>query len=89
MYTVEFEPDSAIIVSLDETAEFADIRLVIGDDNTVYITQDDELLGDSVIAISYQQLLDLMAALRSPEGAFYTRLINGGGYGKMGSTRRD
>jgi hypothetical protein len=87
MYTVEFEADSAIIVSLDETAEFEDIRLVIGDDNTVYITQDDELLGDSVIAISYQQLLDLMAALRSPEGAFYTRLINGGGYGKVGSTR--
>jgi hypothetical protein len=88
MYTVEFEPDSAIITSLDESAEFSDIRLVIGDDNTVYITQDDEILGDSIIAISYQQLLDLVAALRSPEGAFYTRLINGGGYGKMGSARR-
>lgn len=87
MYTVEFEPDSAIITSLDETAEFSDIRLVIGDDNTVYITQDDEILGDSVIAISYQQLLDLITALKSPEGAFYTRLINGGGYGKMGNTR--
>lgn len=87
MYTVEFEPDSAIITSLDETAEFSDIRLVIGDDNTVYITQDDEILGDSVIAISYQQLLDLVVALKSPEGAFYTRLINGGGYGKMGSAR--
>jgi hypothetical protein len=88
MYTVEFEPDSAIITSLDESAEFSDIRLVIGEDNTVYITQDDEILGDSIIAISYQQLLDLVAALRSPEGAFYTRLINGGGYGKMGSARR-
>jgi len=87
MYTVEFEPDSAIITSLDDTAEFSDIRLVIGDDNTVYITQDDEILGDSVIAISYQQLLDLVVALKSPEGAFYTRLINGGGYGKMGSAR--
>lgn len=86
MYTVEFESDSAIITSLDETAEFADIRLVIGDDNTVYITQDDEVFGDSIITISYQQLLDLFAAMRSPEGAFYTRLINGGGYGKMGST---
>lgn len=87
MYTVEFEPDSAIITSLDETAEFSDIRVVIGDDNTVYITQDDEILGDSIIAISYQQLLDLVVALKSPEGAFYTRLINGGGYGKMGSAR--
>jgi hypothetical protein len=87
MYTVEFEPDSAIVTSLDERAEFQDIKLVVGDDNTVYITQDDELLGDSIIAISYQQLLDLMAALHSPEGAFYTRLINGGGYGKVGSTR--
>ena len=87
MYTVEFEPDSAIITSLDERAEFQDIKVVISDDNTVYITQDDEILGDSIIAISYQQLLDLIAALRSPEGAFYTRLINGGGYDKMGSTR--
>lgn len=87
MYTVEFEPDSAIITSLDERAEFSDVRVVIGEDDTVYITQDDEVLGDSVIAISYQQLLDLFAALRSPEGAFYTRLINGGGYGKMGSAR--
>lgn len=87
MYTVEFEPDSAIITSLDERAEYSDVRVVIGDDDTVYITQDDEILGDSVIAISYQQLLDLFAALRSPEGAFYTRLINGGGYGKVGSTR--
>ena len=87
MYSVEFEPDSAIITSLDERAEFQDIKVVIGDDNTVYITQDDEILGDSIIVISYQQLLDLIAALKSPEGAFYTRLINGGGYGKMGSTR--
>ena len=87
MYTVEFEPDSAIITSLDERAEFQDIKVVIGDDNTVYITQDDEILGDSIIVISYQQLLDLIAALKSPEGAFYTRLISGGGYGKMGSTR--
>ena len=87
MYTVEFEPDSAIITSLDERAEFQDIKVVIGDDNIVYITQDDEILGDSIIVISYQQLLDLIAALKSPEGAFYTRLINGGGYGKMGSTR--
>jgi hypothetical protein len=86
MYTVEFESDSAIITSLDERAEFQDIKVVIGDDNTVYVTQDDEILGDSIIAISYQQLLDLIAALKSPEGAFYTRLINGGGYGKMGST---
>ena len=87
MYTVEFEPDSAIITSLDERAEFQDIKVVIGDDNTVYITQDDEILGDSIIVISYQQLLDLIAALKSTEGAFYTRLIIGGGYGKMGSTR--
>ena len=82
MYTVEFEPDSAIITSLDETAEFEDIRVVIGDDSAVFLTQEDEILGENVIAISYQQLLDLMAALRSPEGAFYARIQNGGGYGK-------
>ena len=82
MYTVEFEPDSAIITSLDETAEFEDIRVVIGDDNAVYMVQEDEVLGENIIAISYQQLLDLAIALRSPEGAFYTRLVNGGGYGK-------
>jgi hypothetical protein len=82
VYTVEFEPDSAVITSLDESAEFEDVKVVIGDDDAVFLVQEDDVLGENVIAISYQQLLDLMAALRSPEGAFYARIKNGGGYGK-------
>lgn len=87
MYTVEFEPDSAIITSLDETAKYEDIQIIIGEDDVVLLHQEDEHLGANIIAISYQQLLDMVAALHSPEGAFYTRLINGGGYGKVGNSR--
>ena len=87
MYTVEFEPDSAIITSLDETAKYEDIQIIIGEDDVVLLHQEDEHLGANIIAISYQQLLDMVAALHSPEGAFYTRLINGGGYGKEGNSR--
>jgi hypothetical protein len=72
MYTVEFEHDAAIITSLDERSEYEDVEVIIGDDQTVYIRQFDELTNEyNLIYMSYQQLLDLFASMQSPEGVFY------------------
>lgn len=74
MYTVEFESDASIITSLDETNTCEDIQMILGDDGTVFLRQYEESIDkNQLIMITYQQLLDLMAALKSPEGAFYAR----------------
>lgn len=74
MYTVEFEPDASIITSLDESNTCEDVQMILGDDGTVFLRQYEESLDkNQLIMITYQQLLDLMAALKSPEGAFYAR----------------
>ena len=74
MYTVEFEPDAAVIISIDESATCEDIEVVIAEDDVVFLRQFvEELNNHQLICISYQQLLDIMAALKSPEGAFYAR----------------
>lgn len=76
MYTVEFEPDASVITSLDETDMCEDIEVIIGDDGIVFLRQFvEELNRNEIISITYQQLLDIMAALKSPEGAFYARFI--------------
>lgn len=89
MYTVEFRPDHAVVTILDESAGYDDVQIIINEDNTVYLTQymEDTEQQDTII-MSYQQLLDLIASIRSPEGAFYTRLTRGVGYGKVGTARR-
>ena len=75
MYTVEFEPDAAIINSLDESNICEDVEVIIGDDDVVFIRQfTEEFNRHEIISITYQQLLDIMAALKSPEGAFFSNL---------------
>lgn len=72
MFTVEFEPDASVIVSIDETDSYHDIEMIIGDDGTVILRQFiEEMEEHQVIYISYQQLLDLLTSLRQTEGAYY------------------
>jgi len=78
MYTVEFESDAAVITTLDENDRFNDVEMVVGDDDVVYLRQFDNTLNEyQILYMSYQQLLDLNTKLRSPEGAFYSRLVKG------------
>ena len=78
MYTVEFESDAAVITTLDENDRFNDVEMVVGDDDVVYLRQFDNTLNEyQILYMSYQQLLDLNTALRSTEGAFYSRLVKG------------
>lgn len=74
MYTVEFEPDAAIVTTLDNKDGYEDVEMILAEDGTVYIRQFDENCEDyQMLYMSSQQWLDLMAAYDSPEGAFYVR----------------
>jgi hypothetical protein len=71
MFTVEFDSDSVSIISMDESDSFEDVEVIIGDDNTVFIRQFDDHIGEhQLIYMSYQQLLDLFTAMSRGEGMF-------------------
>lgn len=72
MFTVEFEADAAVITTLDENDAFDDVQVVIGDDETVYMRQFSEELDEhQLLYMSYQQFLDIVAALSKTQGMYY------------------
>ena len=74
MFTVEHESDSTVIVALDEKDKFQDVELIVGA-GSVYIRQFDKDMDQyEMIYCSFQQLVDMMAALNSSEGMYFTRL---------------
>ncbi len=74
MYTVEFNPDASVITTIDQRDFFEDVEMVITDEGVVYMRQFDESLNEyQLIYFGYQQWIDLLAAWKSPEGAFYVR----------------
>jgi hypothetical protein len=71
MFTVEFEPDAAIIQSLDETGNMNDVEMIIAEEGVVYIRQwDDSLEKYEMLVMTYQQLLDIILSLKQTEGLF-------------------
>ena len=78
MYTVELEYDHALIRTLDEEDRHEDVEVLIADDGKVFMLQYDEGLNKNhVITMSLQQLIDLYAAMESPEGAFKLEVQRG------------
>jgi|TARA_R110002110_G_scaffold409674_1_gene632179 hypothetical protein len=72
MLTIETQYDCTIITTLDETASYQDVEVVI-DETTVFIAQDIEDTGKrQVLELSYQQLIEIVVALDLPDGAYYT-----------------
>ena len=43
MYTVEFESDASVVVSIDQSQMHEDIEMVYADNGVVYMRQYDEL----------------------------------------------
>ena len=77
MYTVEFESDASIITTLDQNDEYEDVEVVFGDDGDVYIRQfEPEMESYQMVILSAQQWLDIMAAYKSSEGAYYLEWVN-------------
>ena len=78
MFTVEFEKDSSIIVSMDEKDKYEDVEMILADDGTVFIRQfEDGLEEYQLICMSYQQLLDLVTSLQKTEGLFQIAIKKG------------
>ena len=78
MFTVELEYDYALIRTLDEQDRHEDVEVVIGDEGEVFMLQFNESTQkNSVIAMSLQQLVDLYAAMDSPEGLFRLEVRRG------------
>jgi len=74
MFTVEHESDATVIVTLDEKDKFQDVELIVGA-GSVYIRQFDKDMDQyEMIYCSFQQLVDIMAALNSSEGMYFTRV---------------
>jgi len=77
MFTVEFESDASIITTLDQNDEYEDVEVVFGDDGDVYIRQfEPEMESYQMVILSAQQWLDIMAAYKSSEGAYYLEWVN-------------
>lgn len=74
MFTVEHESDATVIVSLDEKNKFEDVEVIVGA-GSVYIRQFDKDMDQyEMIYCSFQQLVDILAALNSEEGMYFTRI---------------
>jgi hypothetical protein len=72
MYTVEFESDAAVITTLDQSDMYEDVEVILGDGGDVYIRQyEPDMDSYQLILMSAQQWIDLMAAYKSKEGAYY------------------
>jgi hypothetical protein len=72
MYTVEFESDASVITTLDQNDEYEDIEVILGDDGVVFMRQyEPEMDSYQMLIMSSQQFLDIMAAYKSKEGAYY------------------
>ena len=71
MFTVEFEPECSVITCLDNNDAFDDVKVVVCEDNSVFIVQHMLDVDDTnIIYMSYQQLTEIAAALDMPEGAY-------------------
>jgi len=72
VYTVEFESDASVVVTIDHAKVYEDVEMVYAENGTVYIRQYDELMDEyQLIFMSHQQWQDLISGYRSPEGSFY------------------
>jgi len=75
MFTVEFEPDASIITTIDESGECDDVEVILGDDALVYMRQFDyDANAYEMLILSYQQFLDIFAALNSTQGSYKLEL---------------
>jgi len=69
MFTVEFERDASVITVLDETGQYDDVEVIIGDDSEVFIRQfDPDANTYDMIILTYAQLVEILASLNSTEG---------------------
>ena len=78
MFTVEFESDASVVISMDEKDKFDDVEMILADDGTVFLRQFEDGMDEyQLICMSYQQLLDIVSSLDRTEGMFQIAIKKG------------
>jgi hypothetical protein len=74
MFSNEFLSDCTVTTILDETGEYEDTQVIIGDD-CVYIRQfpEDDRKPADLICLTPKMFYDMITALEHTEGFFQTR----------------
>lgn len=77
MFTVELRSDYSVITCLDNSGEFEDVQVIIGDDGEVFLRQwDEDIDRFSVIQLTYEQLKAISISLNLPEGTYNLELAD-------------
>ena len=73
MFTVEHDTDFTIVTTLDQTASFPDVEVILDADD-IHIRQfNEDMDAYDLIILSHQQFNDILSAMKSPEGAYYAK----------------
>lgn len=79
MFTIETEFDKTVVTTIDDKGDLEDVILEVLDDGSIDILQYNEYYqAYAFIHMSGHQWLDLLAAMRSTDGAY--RLAEAGGH---------
>lgn len=73
MFTIEMDADggnAVCITTLDSQGESDDVEVMLYDDG-VYIIQHDDDDNMHMVVMSPQQWMDIVSAMKLPEGAYY------------------
>jgi len=75
MFTIELDTDKGqgiTVRTLDDRGGQDDVEVILYDDQ-VFIRQVDDYDGVQMILLSAQQLMDIVAAMELPAGAYYRK----------------
>ena len=70
MFTVEYLFDTTEVVTIDERAGYDDVEVTIMEDDVFFKQYNLDTDTFDIIYMSYQQLLDIVASVSRPEGAY-------------------
>ena len=70
MFTVEYLFDTTEVVTIDERDGYDDVEITITEDDVFFKQYNLDTETFDIIYMSYQQLLDIVASVSRPEGAY-------------------
>jgi len=71
MFTVEHESDFTVVTTLDQGGEYADVELILDEEDIVIRQFNEDLDCYDLINMSFQQFKDILASMEKGEGAYY------------------
>ena len=71
MFTIEHESDFTVVTTLDQGGEYADVELILDEEDIVIRQFNEDLDCYDLINMSFQQFKDILASMEKGEGAYY------------------